>query len=47
VRALLPGDRELSGEAVALDGEGRLVIVADDGTRHPVAAADIVHLRAA
>jgi BirA family transcriptional regulator, biotin operon repressor / biotin---[acetyl-CoA-carboxylase] ligase len=46
VRALLPGDRELSGEAVALDGEGRLVIVADDGTRHPVAAADIVHLRA-
>jgi BirA family biotin operon repressor/biotin-[acetyl-CoA-carboxylase] ligase len=46
VRGALPGGRELSGEAVALDGEGRLVIATGDGVRHPVAAADIVHLRA-
>ncbi|MGP4112499.1 biotin--[acetyl-CoA-carboxylase] ligase [Streptomyces sp. 4N509B] len=47
VRALLPGEQELTGEASALDGEGRLVVVTDDGARHPVAAADIVHLREA
>jgi BirA family biotin operon repressor/biotin-[acetyl-CoA-carboxylase] ligase len=46
VRASLPGDEELSGEAAAIDGEGRLVIATGDGARHPVAAADIVHLRA-
>ncbi|MDT0342310.1 biotin--[acetyl-CoA-carboxylase] ligase [Streptomyces litchfieldiae] len=46
VRAELPGDEELHGTAEALDGEGRLVIAADDGTRHPLTAADIIHLRA-
>ncbi|SFB87579.1 biotin--[acetyl-CoA-carboxylase] ligase [Streptomyces aidingensis] len=45
VRALLPGGEELRGEAVALDGDGRLVIAAAGGGRQPVAAADIVHLR--
>jgi BirA family biotin operon repressor/biotin-[acetyl-CoA-carboxylase] ligase len=35
------------GEATALDADGRLVITTPDGTRHPVSAGDIVHLRPA
>ena len=46
VRAELPGGAELHGEAAAIDGDGRIVVVTGDGTRHPLAAADIVHLRA-
>ncbi|MFE2595052.1 biotin--[acetyl-CoA-carboxylase] ligase [Streptomyces sp. NPDC059396] len=46
VRAQLPGDGELAGEAVAVDGDGRLVVRTADGERHPVGAGDIVHLRA-
>ncbi|ARQ72233.1 biotin--[acetyl-CoA-carboxylase] ligase [Streptomyces marincola] len=45
VRAELPGGGELRGVAAALDAEGRLVIEGDDGGRHEVAAADIIHLR--
>ncbi|MFE3141964.1 biotin--[acetyl-CoA-carboxylase] ligase [Streptomyces scopuliridis] len=45
VRAVLPGDRELLGKAVAVDGDGRLVVATEDGARHPVGAGDIVHLR--
>jgi BirA family transcriptional regulator, biotin operon repressor / biotin---[acetyl-CoA-carboxylase] ligase len=45
VRAELPGDRSLTGEAVAIDGDGRLVLVTEDGVREPVGAGDIVHLR--
>jgi BirA family biotin operon repressor/biotin-[acetyl-CoA-carboxylase] ligase len=47
VRAELPGDRELIGEAVAVDGDGRLVLATKEGVQQPVGAADIVHLRAA
>ncbi|MFJ8820316.1 biotin--[acetyl-CoA-carboxylase] ligase [Streptomyces sp. NPDC102467] len=47
VRAILPGDRELVGEAVAVDGDGRLVILSADGGREAVGAGDIVHLRPA
>ncbi|MFC9427411.1 biotin--[acetyl-CoA-carboxylase] ligase [Streptomyces sp. NPDC056987] len=47
VRAELPGGRELVGEAVAVDGDGRLVVATDDGARHPVGAGDIVHVRGA
>ena len=47
VRAELPGDRSIVGEAVAIDGDGRLVLATDDGVQEPVAAGDIVHLRAA
>ncbi|MDG4864557.1 biotin--[acetyl-CoA-carboxylase] ligase, partial [Streptomyces sp. T-3] len=47
VRAELPGDRSLVGEAVAVDGDGRLVIAAADGKREAVGAGDIVHLRRA
>ncbi|GAA3374777.1 biotin--[acetyl-CoA-carboxylase] ligase [Streptomyces sannanensis] len=47
VRAELPGGRSLTGEAVAVDGEGRLVLAAEDGGSHPVSAGDIIHLRPA
>lgn len=47
VRAQLPGDRSLTGEAVAVDGDGRLVLSTVDGLREPVSAGDIVHLRGA
>ncbi|MGW1889601.1 biotin--[acetyl-CoA-carboxylase] ligase [Streptomyces sp. NPDC002004] len=45
VRAELPGDRSLTGEAVAIDSSGRLVVATDDGTRETVGVGDIVHLR--
>ncbi|MEU6356918.1 biotin--[acetyl-CoA-carboxylase] ligase [Streptomyces sp. NPDC047072] len=47
VRAELPGDRSIVGEAVAIDGDGRLVIATEDGVQAPVGAGDIVHLRLA
>ncbi|MEU6479452.1 biotin--[acetyl-CoA-carboxylase] ligase [Streptomyces sp. NPDC047017] len=47
VRAELPGDREVVGEAVALDGDGRLVLATEHGVQEPVGAGDIVHLRPA
>ncbi|GHJ35251.1 biotin--[acetyl-CoA-carboxylase] ligase [Streptomyces sp. TS71-3] len=47
VRAELPGDRSVTGEAVALDGDGRLVLATADGVQQPVGAGDIVHLRPA
>ncbi|MGW8378839.1 biotin--[acetyl-CoA-carboxylase] ligase [Streptomyces sp. ODS28] len=46
VRAELPGGDELVGEAVAVDGDGRLVLATAEGVQRPVSAADIVHLRA-
>ncbi|NSC23576.1 biotin--[acetyl-CoA-carboxylase] ligase [Streptomyces albus subsp. chlorinus] len=47
VRAMLPGGDDLVGEAVAVDGDGRLVIASEQGVQRPVAAGDIVHLRPA
>jgi BirA family biotin operon repressor/biotin-[acetyl-CoA-carboxylase] ligase len=47
VRAELPGDQSLVGEAVAVDGDGRLVIATEEGVQEPVGAGDIVHLRPA
>lgn len=44
VRAELPGGGDLSGTAVAVDGDGRLVIAGPDGEQ-AVAAGDVVHLR--
>ncbi|WP_329135842.1 biotin--[acetyl-CoA-carboxylase] ligase [Streptomyces sp. NBC_01476] len=44
VRAELPGGKELSGTAVAVDGDGRLVIAGPDGEQ-AVGAGDVVHLR--
>ncbi|WAX78260.1 biotin--[acetyl-CoA-carboxylase] ligase [Streptomyces sp. KMM 9044] len=45
VRAELPGDRVLLGEAVAVDGDGRLVLATEEGMQEPVGAGDIVHVR--
>ncbi|MGW5393335.1 biotin--[acetyl-CoA-carboxylase] ligase [Streptomyces koyangensis] len=45
VRAELPGGEALTGEAVALDADGRLVLATGDGVQRPVGAGDIVHLR--
>ncbi|MEV0178030.1 biotin--[acetyl-CoA-carboxylase] ligase [Streptomyces sp. NPDC050625] len=47
VRAELPGDRSIVGEAVAIDGDGRLVLATENGVQEPVGAGDIVHLRPA
>ncbi|MFE0258285.1 biotin--[acetyl-CoA-carboxylase] ligase [Streptomyces sp. NPDC059010] len=47
VRAELPGDRSITGEAVAIDGDGRLVIATEQGVQEPVGAGDVVHLRPA
>ncbi|MFD7875400.1 biotin--[acetyl-CoA-carboxylase] ligase [Streptomyces sp. NPDC059766] len=47
VRAELPGDRSIVGEAVAVDGDGRLVLATGEGVQEPVGAGDIVHLRPA
>ncbi|TXS53114.1 biotin--[acetyl-CoA-carboxylase] ligase [Streptomyces sp. uw30] len=47
VRAELPGDRAITGEAVAVDGDGRLVLATEEGVQEPVGAGDIVHLRPA
>jgi BirA family biotin operon repressor/biotin-[acetyl-CoA-carboxylase] ligase len=45
VRVLLPGGGDLVGEAVDIDGQGRLVVASADAARTAVAAGDIVHLR--
>ncbi|MGA4850892.1 biotin--[acetyl-CoA-carboxylase] ligase [Streptomyces sp. G5(2025)] len=47
VRAELPGERAIVGEAVAVDGDGRLVLATEEGVQEPVGAGDIVHLRPA
>ncbi|MFF8607390.1 biotin--[acetyl-CoA-carboxylase] ligase [Streptomyces sp. NPDC015346] len=46
IRAQLPGERMLEGEAVALDGDGRLVVATEGGGTEAVSAGDIVHVRA-
>ncbi|MEO8107124.1 MAG: biotin--[acetyl-CoA-carboxylase] ligase, partial [Actinomycetes bacterium] len=46
VRAQLPDGGQLEGLAAGISDSGGLVI-ADDGVHHEVAAADVVHLRAA
>lgn len=47
VRAELPGGASLTGEAVAVDGDGRLVLATAAGMEEPVGAGDVVHLRPA
>lgn len=44
VRVLLPAGGELTGAAVDVDVDGRLVVRNADGD-HPVAAGDVVHVR--
>ncbi len=45
VRAELPGGQVLSGPAVGVDPDGRLLVRVSSGTMVPVAAGDVVHLR--
>jgi BirA family transcriptional regulator, biotin operon repressor / biotin---[acetyl-CoA-carboxylase] ligase len=45
VRAELPGGQVLSGPAVGVDPDGRLLVRLSSGTVVPVAAGDVVHLR--
>lgn len=45
VRAELP-DGAVTGVAVDVDGDGRLLVKLDDGTPKAISAGDIVHLRA-
>lgn len=44
VRATLPGDREIVGDAVSVDEQGRLAVDTGAGTV-AVSAGDVVHLR--
>lgn len=46
VKAIMPGDKEVLGEAVGIDDSGRLILL-PDGSKSvlAVAAGDIVHLR--
>lgn len=46
VRAELPGGSSLTGTAVAVDDDGRLVVAGPDGAEQAVGAGDVVHLRA-
>lgn len=46
VRAVLPGGAEVTGRAVAVDDDGRLVVATDAGEQ-AVAAGDVVHVRPA
>ncbi|MFI5981543.1 biotin--[acetyl-CoA-carboxylase] ligase [Streptomyces sp. NPDC051555] len=45
VRAELPGGRQLTGTAEAVDADGRLVIRTADDAHEAVGAGDVVHLR--
>jgi BirA family biotin operon repressor/biotin-[acetyl-CoA-carboxylase] ligase len=45
VRAELPGGQVVSGLAVGVDPDGRLLVCASPGAEVPVAAGDVVHLR--
>ncbi|MGW2254885.1 biotin--[acetyl-CoA-carboxylase] ligase [Kitasatospora sp. NPDC001660] len=45
VKVHLPGDTVLAGEAVAIDGDGRLVVRTPEGARRAVGAGDVVHVR--
>ena len=44
VRVELPGGSVLEGRAQAIDDDGRLLLITDEG-RHLVSAGDVVHLR--
>lgn len=47
VRAELPGGAELVGRAVAVDGDGRIVVAPSDGAaERALASGDIIHLTA-
>jgi BirA family biotin operon repressor/biotin-[acetyl-CoA-carboxylase] ligase len=45
IRAELPGGQALSGSAVGVDSDGRLLVLLSSGSEVAVAAGDVVHLR--
>ena len=45
VRALLPGGGELTGTAIMVDTDGRLVVRRRDGDTRAIASGDILHVR--
>jgi BirA family biotin operon repressor/biotin-[acetyl-CoA-carboxylase] ligase len=45
IRAELPGGQALSGSAVGVDSDGRLLVLLASGSEVAVAAGDVVHLR--
>jgi len=45
VRAELPGGQALSGPAVGVDSDGRLLVLLSSGSEVAVAAGDVIHLR--
>lgn len=46
VRAILPGDKELVGNAIGIDDTGRLILQPENSDQvTPISAGDIVHLR--
>src|SRR5206468_1763624 len=47
VRAELPGGQALSGPAVGVDSDGRLLVRVSSGSEVAVAAGDVVHVRLA
>ncbi len=47
VRVDLGAEVVIEGDATAVDDDGRLVVVTDDGSTHVVAVGDVVHLRPA
>jgi BirA family biotin operon repressor/biotin-[acetyl-CoA-carboxylase] ligase len=47
VRVLLPGDKQIVGEAVDVDDLGRLVLREPSGAEHAVSAGDVIHVRGA
>jgi BirA family biotin operon repressor/biotin-[acetyl-CoA-carboxylase] ligase len=47
VRVELPGGEVIEGSAVALDGDGRLVVRTPEGVERVVAAGDVTHARLA
>lgn len=47
VRAELPGETSLVGEAIGLGSDGSLLLRTSDGREHSVLAADVIHLRRA
>jgi BirA family biotin operon repressor/biotin-[acetyl-CoA-carboxylase] ligase len=45
VRVLLPGGGELTGTAIMVDADGRLVVRRRDGDTRAIASGDILHVR--
>lgn len=45
VRVVLPGNAELTGKAISVDEDGRLIVQTGDGRLCPIAAGDVTHVR--